>query len=57
MWRAKMRAHDVGFISDEKYNTLYQSCINLSKGIASFIKTLRSSRIKGQKYLKPSETL
>ena len=52
-----MRAHDVGFISDEKYNTLYQSCINLSKGIASFIKTLRSSRIKGQKYLKPSETL
>ena len=52
-----MRAHDVGFISDEKYNTLYQSCINLSKGIATFIKSLRSSGIKGQKYLKPSETL
>ena len=44
-------------ISDEKYNTLYQSCINLSKGIATFIKSLRSSGIKGQKYMKPSETL
>ena len=48
-----MRAHDVGFLSDEKYNTLYQSCIDLSKGIATFIKSLRSSGIKGQKYLSP----
>ena len=51
-----MRAHDVCFLSDEIYNTLYQSCINLSKEIAAFIKSLRSSGIKGQKYLKPPET-
>ena len=48
-----IRAHDVGFLSDEKYNTLYNSSINLSKEIAAFIKSLRSSGIKGQKYLKP----
>lgn len=51
-----IRAHDVGFIDDEKYNTMYLSCLNLSKGIMNFIKSLRLSDIKGQKYLKPSET-
>lgn len=51
------RAFDVGFINEEKYNELQGSCFNLSRGIANFIKSLRSSDIKGKKYMKPSETI
>lgn len=51
------RAHDVGFLDDVKFDALYNACINLSKGIANTIKSLRTSDIKGQKYMKPSETL
>lgn len=47
------RAHDVGFLDDEKFNNLYAFCINLSKGIANTIKSLRQSDIKGQKYMQP----
>lgn len=52
-----MRAHDVGFIDDDKFNDLYGRCKNISIGIANFIKGIRAQDIKGQKYLKPSETL
>lgn len=51
-----IRAHDVGFIDDEKFNDLYGRCKLLSVGIANFIKGIRSADIKGQKYMKPSET-
>lgn len=47
------RAHDAGFLDDEKFNNLYAFCINLSKGIANTIKSLRQSDIKGQKYMQP----
>ncbi len=45
-----IRAHDVGFINDDKYNSLYASCMNLNKGIMNFIQSLRLSDMKGQKY-------
>ena len=52
-----IRAHEVGFMTDEVYNDMYNLCKNTSIGIMNFIKTLRSSDIAGHKYLKPSETL
>lgn len=51
-----IRAHEVGFITDNIYNDMYNLCKNTSIGIMNFIKTLRASEIKGQKYMKPYET-
>lgn len=45
-----IRAHDVGFISAEKYMALYSTCINLSKSIAHMISSIKNSDIKGIKY-------
>ena len=45
-----LRAHDVGFIPDSKFEELYNACIRLSKGISNFIRSLRESQIKGKKY-------
>lgn len=45
-----MRAHDVGFIDDDKFNDLYGRCKNISIGIANFIKGIRSQGIRGNKY-------
>lgn len=46
-----IRAHDVGFIDDDKFNDLYGRCKNISIGIANFIKGIRGTEIKGQKFL------
>jgi len=46
-----IRAHDVGFIDDDKYNEMYNKCSNLSKGISSFAHSIRQSNLAGSKYL------
>lgn len=51
-----MRAHDVGFIDDDKFNDLYGRCKNISIGIANFIKTIRLQGIKGRKYQEVSHS-
>ena len=51
------RAYDVGFINEVKFRELQEACFTLSRGIANFIRSLQASDIKGQKYLKPSETI
>jgi len=48
-----IRAHAVGFIDNETYQNLYSFCIGLSKGIASFIRSQKTSGYKGAKYLEP----
>ena len=45
-----MRAHDVGFITDETYNQMYANCKLLSIAIANFIKSLKTSEFKGSKF-------
>lgn len=45
-----IRAHDVGFISDETYNQMYADCKKLSIAIVNFIKSLKDSEFKGSKY-------
>ena len=47
-----IRASDVGFIDDETAKRLYNDCLNLSKSIAKFITSLKSSPITGLKHLK-----
>lgn len=44
------RAHDVGFINDGTYSKLYEGCKQLSISIARFIKDIKNSDIKGNKY-------
>lgn len=51
-----IRAHSVGFINDETYQNLYTFCIGLSKGIASFIHSQKTSGYKGAKYLEPESS-
>lgn len=46
-----IRAHDVGFISDETYNQMYADCKKLSIAIVNFIKSLKDSDMKGSKFL------
>ncbi len=48
-----IRASDVGFLDNEKAKALYILCEDLSKSISLFIKKLRSSDMKGSKYLTP----
>lgn len=44
------RAHDVGFIDDQTYNSLYNAVKKLSAGILHFIQSLNSFESKGSKY-------
>ena len=48
-----IRASDVGFIDSEIAMKLYNDCVELSKAIAAFIKSTRSSDFSGKKYLDP----
>ena len=44
------RAYDVGFISKEVYDLMYNEAKSLSVSIANFLKTVRESDYKGSKY-------
>ena len=48
-----IRAHNVGFIDDEIFQKDYTNCKKLSASIMNFIKDLRSSDLKGAKYVQP----
>ena len=48
-----IRASDVGFIDNETVKRLYNDCMNLSKAIAAFIKSIKSSDYRGSKHLEP----
>ena len=45
-----IRAHEVGFITDDVYNEMYNLCKNTSIAIMNFIKTLKASDLRGTKY-------
>jgi len=45
-----LRAHDVGFISDETFQLMYDDYKKLSISISRFIQSLRDSGFKGSKY-------
>jgi len=45
-----IRAHNVGFIDDLKYQELYDRCIKESIGISNFIKSIKNTDFKGNKY-------
>ena len=45
-----IRASDVGFIDSDTATRLYNACLNLSKAINKFIKTLRESGLAGLKF-------
>jgi four helix bundle protein len=49
-----IRAADVSFIDKKTATRLYNDCFNLSKAIAHFIKSLRTSGLSGLKYQAPS---
>ena len=48
-----IRATDVGYLEKENATKLYNDCLNLSKQIANFIKSIRESKHSGLKYLNP----
>ena len=48
-----IRASDVGFIDNETATRLYNDCMGLSKAIASFIKSIKSSDFSGSKFNSP----
>ena len=48
-----IRASDVGFIDKETATRLYNDCMGLSKAIATFIKSIKSSDYRGSKHLEP----
>ena len=48
-----IRASDVGFIDNETVKRLYNDCMALSKAIAAFIKSIKSSDYRGSKHLEP----
>ena len=48
-----IRASDVGFIDKETATRLYNECMGLSKAIATFIKSIKSSDYRGSKHLEP----
>ena len=45
-----IRAHDVGYLTEEEYNELYTKCRKLSAGIMNFIKEIKASDITGAKF-------
>lgn len=52
-----IRASDVGFIDQETATRLYNDCLNLSKSISKFIKTLKTSGLSGLKFQDPSSKI
>ena len=48
-----IRSSDVGFIDKETATRLYNDCMGLSKAIATFIKSIKSSDYRGSKHLEP----
>ncbi|WP_298649097.1 four helix bundle protein [uncultured Proteiniphilum sp.] len=44
------RALDVGYISEEVFQPLYQESVRISQSLSGFIQYLKSSGIKGPKY-------
>jgi four helix bundle protein len=48
-----IRASDVEFIDNDTATRLYNDCMGLSKAIAAFIKSLKSSDYRGSKHLEP----
>lgn len=48
-----IRASDVGYLDKEDAKRLYNNCLDLSKQIANFIKSIRESKYSGRKYQKP----
>jgi len=44
------RAHDQGYITNDKFKELYDQAIEIGKMIGGFIKYLRNSEYKGLKY-------
>lgn len=52
-----IRASDVGFLDKDTATRLYNDSLNLSKSIAKFIASLKSSPITGVKNLKPETAL
>ena len=51
-----IRATDLGYIDTATSQKLYNDCIVLNKSIATFIKSLRDSKLTGMKYME-SESL
>ncbi len=45
-----IRASDVGFIDNDTATKLYNDCLNLSKSIAKFIQSLKTSGLSGLKF-------
>lgn len=48
-----IRASDVGFIDNDTATKLYNDCLNLSKSISKFIKSLKTSGLLGLKFQDP----
>ena len=48
-----IRASDVGFIDNDTATRLYNDCLNLSKSISKFIKSLKTSGLSGLKFQDP----
>lgn len=46
-----IRANDVGYLTPEEYNELYEECRKLSAGIMNFIKEIKASEKVGVKYM------
>lgn len=47
-----IRANDVGYLSPDEYNELYNDCRKLSAAIMNFIKEIRASEYTGAKFQK-----
>ncbi len=47
-----IRASDIGFLDNETSKRLYSDCVNLSKSISKFIKSLKESPLTGLKNMK-----
>ena len=49
-----VRASDVGFIDNETATRIYNACLNLSKSIINFIRSIKASGFVGPKFQGPS---
>lgn len=47
-----IRANDVGYLSQEEYDEIYNDCRKLSASIRNFIKEIKGSEMVGAKYYK-----
>jgi len=52
-----IRAHNVGFISDEKYQELYNDYVKLSSAINKFIQTIKFTEFRGTRYNETPQNL